>query len=277
MISLKKALTIAGSDTCGGAGMEADLKTFEEYGVYGTAALTCIVAQAPDTWEHHVFPVETAIVEKQIETVAEGVGIDAMKTGMLGTAALAELTARMIDRYHPAGVVIDPVMVCKGCDFVMNPEAAAAIRDLLVCRCTVVTPNTVEAAWLADMKEVRTLEQMKQAAEIIHRLGAPNVIIKGGERMNGDEALDLFSDGRSFTELASPKIIPSYNHGAGCTYSAAITAGLARGMSVPEAVRTAKAFITEALKNSFRLNSFIGCTNHPAAGRTLRRSLADEG
>lgn len=265
MVALNKALTIAGSDTSGGAGMEADLKTFEELGVYGMTALTCIVAQDPFAdWFHNVYPVDMPIIEKQLITILDGIGVDAMKTGMLGSAALVQLVADTIDKYHLKNVVIDPVMVCKGIDDIMIPEAAAAIKDLLVKRCDIVTPNTIEAAYLAGMDSVKTIDDIKKAAVIIKDLGAKHVVIKGGERMENNEAVDIFYDGNNFVEMAVKKIYPSYNHGAGCTYSAAITAGLANGLTMLEAVKQAKDFVTAALKYSFVLNKFSGCTNHTA-------------
>ena len=265
MCALRKAMTIAGSDTSGGAGMAADLKTFEELNVYGMMALTVIVAQNPhNNWDHEIYPIDIKIVEKQLETILAGIGIDAMKTGMLGSAELVELVARTIDRFQLRNVVIDPVMVCKGIDTIMVPDAAAAIKELLIKRADVITPNTLEAAYLADMPQVKSLEEIKEAAGKIKELGAKYVVIKGGERMENDEAIDVLYDGKEYTEMAVKKIYPSYNHGAGCTYSAAITAGLANGMTVPEAVQQAKSFITAALQHSFVLNKFSGCTNHTA-------------
>lgn len=264
MGSLNKALTIAGSDTSGGAGMQADLKTMEELGVYGMTALTCIVTMDPLTWEHNVEPLPLKIVEQQLKTIIEGVGIKAMKTGMLGSPDLIELVAKTIDKYELRNVVIDPVMVCKGCDDILVPDAAAAIKELLLKRCDIITPNTVEAAYLADMPEVKTVAQIKEAAQRICALGAKYVVIKGGERLKTDIALDIFSDGETFNEMTTQKIKPSYNHGAGCTYSAAITAGLANGLSMSAAVCQAKAFVTAALKHGFPLNNFVGCTDHTA-------------
>ena len=130
MTLMNKALTIAGSDTSGGAGMEADIKTMEELGVYGMPALTCIVTMHPTTWEHSVFPLPLDLVEKQLVTAIEGVGINAMKTGMLGSAELVELVAATIDKYNLQNVVIDPVMVCKGCDLILVPDAAESIKKL---------------------------------------------------------------------------------------------------------------------------------------------------
>ena len=153
-MALHKAMTIAGSDTSGGAGMEADLKTFTAMGVYGMTALTVIVAQNPLNWDHEMYPIGMDVIEKQIKTIVEGIGIDAMKTGMLGSAD--------IDKYSLKNVVIDPVMVCKGIDAIMVPEAAKAIKDVLVSRADVITPNTLEAAYIAGMDKVETLDEIKE-------------------------------------------------------------------------------------------------------------------
>ena len=260
-----KAMTIAGSDTSGGAGMEADLKTFQELGVYGMTALTCIVAQNPNAdWAHEIYPIETSVIEKQITTILQGIGCDAMKTGMLGSADLVELIAATIDKYNLKKVVIDPVMVCKGIDTIMVPEAAAATKELLVKRALVMTPNLLEAAYLADIHSITTTEEMKQAAAIIHDNGCQYVIIKAGDRLPGNDAVELVYDGKLFTEKRHPKIPDSYNHGAGCTFSAAVTACLAKGMAVTDALEKAEAFINAALRGSFRMNQWSGALKHCA-------------
>ena len=260
-----KAMTIAGSDTSGGAGMEADLKTFQELGVYGMTALTCIVAQNPNAdWAHEIYPIETSVIEKQLTTILQGIGCDAMKTGMLGSADLVELIAETIDKYHLKKVVIDPVMVCKGIDTIMVPEAAAATKELLVKRALVMTPNLLEAAYLADMQPITNVEEMKQAAAIIHDKGCQYVIMKAGDRLPGTDAVELVYDGKAFTEKRHPKIPNSYNHGAGCTFSAAVTACLAKGMSVTDALGKAESFIDAALRGSFRMNQWSGALKHCA-------------
>ena len=260
-----KATTIAGSDTSGGAGMEADIKTFQELGVYGTTALTCIVAQNPiDNWAHEIYPIETGVIEKQLTTILQGIGCDAVKTGMLGSRELVELVAKTIDKYKLRNVVIDPVMVCKGVDTIMVPEAAAAIKELLVQRALVMTPNLLEAAYLADMADIKTIDDMKQAASVIHDKGCRYVIVKAGDRFPGEEALEIVFDGQNFVETRHSKITDAYNHGAGCTFSAAITACLAKGMEVTGALETAENFIEPALRRSFRLNQWSGALRHCA-------------
>lgn len=264
-MSLKKALTIAGSDSSGGAGLQADLKTFQELGVYGMTAVTSIVAMDPkNNWSHNVFPIETSIVEAQLDTILS-TGIDAMKTGMLGTVEIIELAARKIKEYGLDKVVIDPVMVCKGTDEVLMPENTVAMRELLLPLATVVTPNLFEAWQLSGIGPITTVEEMQRAAKIIHEQGAKYVLIKGGTKLeNQDKAIDLVYDGQNFTILESEKVQTTYTHGAGCTTAAAITAELAKGKSVEEALETAKNFISAAIEHGWKLNEFVGPVMHGA-------------
>lgn len=269
-MSMKKALTIAGSDTSGGAGLQADLKTFQELGVYGMTALTVVVAQDPhNEWFHAVYPLSMDTVEAQLETVLTGIGVDAVKTGMLGTTELVELVGKTIDRFQLKKVVIDPVMICKGADEALHPEIAIALREILVPRATVVTPNLFEAAILSKKSELKTVEDLKEAAAIIQEQGAQIVIVKGGNKLQHEKAVDVVYDGKTFEVLEAERIPNAYTHGAGCTYSAAITAELAKGKSVGEAIDVAKAFITEAIRHSFPLNKYVGPTNHGAYRNTL--------
>lgn len=259
-----RALTIAGSDSSGGAGIQADLKTFQELGVYGMTAITTIVSMDPkNNWAHNVFPQTVDVVQAQLDT-SLSTGINAMKTGMLGSPEIIELTAKSIDEYKLVNVVIDPVMVCKGADEVLHPENTESLRDLLVPRATVVTPNLFEAAQLSKQAPIRTLEEMKTAAEKIYALGAKYVLIKGGAKLQHEKAIDLLYDGDSFMIFESERIETTYTHGAGCSFSAAITAELAKGKSVQEAITVAKAFITEAIRHGFPLNQYVGPTNHAA-------------
>ncbi|MEL3972962.1 pyridoxine/pyridoxal/pyridoxamine kinase [Rossellomorea oryzaecorticis] len=266
-MTLKKTLTIAGSDTSGGAGIQADLKTFQEHGVYGMTALTTVVTMDPNNhWHHNVHPLSIDTLEAQLETVLS-VGIDAMKTGMLGTVEIIELAAKKIDQFGLDKVVIDPVMVCKGEDEVLNPETTDAMREHLLKRATVVTPNLFEAGQLAETGPIKTIDGMKEAAKKIHDLGAKNVIIKGGKQLQHEKALDLFYDGSEFTLLEEEKVETTYNHGAGCTFAAAITSNLANGQDVKEAVGNAKKFVTAAIKHGFKLNEYVGPVMHGAYNR----------
>ncbi|UTE77630.1 pyridoxine/pyridoxal/pyridoxamine kinase [Rossellomorea sp. KS-H15a] len=264
---MKKTLTIAGSDTSGGAGIQADLKTFQEHGVYGMTALTTVVTMDPNNhWHHNVHPLSIDTLEAQLETVMS-VGVDAMKTGMLGTVEIIELAAKKIDAFGLNKVVIDPVMVCKGEDEVLHPETTDAMREHLLQRATVVTPNLFEAGQLAQTGPIKTIDEMKEAAKKIHDLGAKNVVIKGGKQLKHDKALDLFFDGNEFTLLEEEKVETTYNHGAGCTFAAAITANLANGQDVKEAVTNAKSFVTAAIKHGFKLNEYVGPVMHGAYNR----------
>jgi len=298
MNMIYKALTIAGSDTSGGAGMEADMKTFQEMDVYGLTALTVIVAQNPRAeWAHEIYPIELDVVEKQLVTVCEGIGVDAVKTGMLGSAELVELVARTIDRYELRNVVIDPVMVCKGVDSIMVPDAAEAIKSILVKRADVLTPNILEAAYLTGMEQITTAEEMREAAGRLVELGAKAVVIKAGERIKfGSEKIagknasgrindarcckpetakfttsDIAYDGKTFREYRHTVIDGAYNHGAGCTFSAGITACLARGMELHQSLDATEDFVHSALENSFRLNKWSGALRHSALRKATQR------
>lgn len=262
-MTMKKAMTVAGSDSSGGAGLQADLKTFQELGVYGMSALTTIVTMDPKDWSHNVFPQPVDVLEAQMETILS-VGIDAMKTGMLGSVEIIELVARKIDELKLDKVVIDPVMVCKGEDEVLHPETAVALRELLVPRATVVTPNLFEAAQLAGTMPIKTIDDMKKAAIKIHALGAKFVLIKGGNKLDHDKAIDLLYDGNDFEILESERVDTTYTHGAGCSSSAAIAAELAQGKPVREAIYLAKDYITAAIKHSWKLNEFVGPVMHGA-------------
>ncbi|GAA0357175.1 pyridoxine/pyridoxal/pyridoxamine kinase [Bacillus horti] len=260
-----KALTIAGSDTSGGAGIQADLKTLQELGVYGMTALTTIVAQDPHKdWFHAVFPQPVELVETQIETVLAGIGVDAVKTGMLGAESIIELVARKVQQYNITNLVVDPVMVCKGADEALHPEIDQCLRDVLVPHAYLVTPNLFEATQLSGVASIQTVDDMKEAATRIHDSGAKHVLIKGGHKLQSEKAVDLFYDGKEFELLEAEKIETPYTHGAGCTFSSAITAELAKGKSIKEAIHTAKQFITAAITHSFRLNQYIGPVRHGA-------------
>jgi len=266
-MSLKKTLTIAGSDTSGGAGIQADLKTFQEHGTYGMNALTVIVTMDPDNgWSHGIFPIAVETLEAQLKT-ALSTDVDALKTGMLPTVEIIETAAAAIDRSGLKNVVIDPVLVCKGEDEALFPENVEAMVKLLLPRALVVTPNLFEAGQLSGLGTLTTIEDMKRAAVKIHEAGAKNVVIKGGKALKHDKAVDLFYDGQTFTLLESVKTETTYNHGAGCTYAAAVTANLANGLAVNEAVLEAKKFVSAAIANGWKLNQYVGPVMHGAKNR----------
>jgi pyridoxine kinase len=258
-----KVATIAGSDASGGAGLEADLKTFEEYGLYGMTAVTLIATMDPaNNWSHAVFPVDEAALRAQLQTIFKGVGVTAAKSGMLGTQYAVELAREYISGYHVAHYVLDPVMVCKGAGEALNPELNAAVAEKLLPLAEVVTPNLFEAEQLSGLKNITTLEQMKEAAKIIAGKGVRYVFIKGGSKLpNQSKAIDLFYDGKNFELVEGELLKTTWTHGAGCTTAAAITAGLARGLPVYDAVVLAKKFITTSLKQGFALNQWVGPGN----------------
>jgi pyridoxine kinase len=278
-----RIVTIAGSDASGGAGLEADLKTFEEYGLYGMAAVTVIATMDPDAgWAHRVFPVEKDCLRSQMETIFKGVGAAAAKSGMLGSFYAVDLAAEYIKAYGIKNYVLDPVMVCKGAKEALNPELNAAIAGKLLPLAEVVTPNLFEAEQLSGLDEITTVDRMKEAAKIIYDKGARGVFIKGGAKLSAlapapretpapqggrSGAVDLFYDGRGFELLEAELVQTQWSHGAGCTTSAAIAAGLARGLPVLDSLRLAKKFITASLKAGFPLNRWVGPGN-PSAWRT---------
>lgn len=263
-LSLKKTLTIAGSDASGGAGTLADLKTFQEYKTYGMQALTCIATMDPDQgWKHSVYTLPIDVLKDQLKT-AISTGIDAVKTGMLPNEEVIQVAAEAIEKSGTNNVVIDPVMVCKGEDEVLNPGNVDAMVRYLLPLALVTTPNLFEAGQLAGMKTPKTIEEMKAAAEKIHALGAKNVVIKGGRSLSEEKAIDLFYDGDKVYSLETEPINTSYNHGAGCTFAASITANLANGLSVKDAVVTSKEFVSAAIQHGWRLNQYVGPVMHGA-------------
>jgi pyridoxine kinase len=273
-----KVVTIAGSDASGGAGLEADLKTFEEYGLYGMAAVTVIAVMNPDAdWAHSVFPIEKDCLRSQMETIFKGVGVAAAKSGMLGSFYAVDLAAEYLKTYKIKNYVLDPVMVCKGAGEALNPELNAAIAENLLPLAEMVTPNLFEAEQLSGLGEITTLDRMKEAAKIIYGKGARSVFIKGGAKLSSlalaaqaahSRAVDLFYDGSNFELLEAELVQTQWNHGAGCTTSAAIASGLAWGLSVPDSLKLAKKFITASLKAGFPLNRWVGPGN-PSAWRAV--------
>lgn len=266
MMALKKVLTIAGSDTSAGAGMQADLKTFQELDVYGMVALTSIVTMDKETWSHDVTPIDMNVFEKQLET-AISIGPDAIKTGMLG---IQDIIKRAGDVFVESGAdyfVVDPVMVCKGEDEVLNPGNTEAMIQYLLPKATVVTPNLFEAGQLSGLGKLTSIEDMKKAAQVIYDKGTPHVIIKGGKALDQDKSYDLYYDGQQFYQLTTDMFQQSYNHGAGCTFAAATTAYLANGKSPKEAIIAAKAFVASAIKNGWKMNDFVGPVDHGAYNR----------
>ncbi|MGM9948892.1 MAG: bifunctional hydroxymethylpyrimidine kinase/phosphomethylpyrimidine kinase [Lysinibacillus sp.] len=266
-MTLKKTLTIAGSDTSGGAGIQADLKTFQEHGTYGMTALTVVVTMDPDNgWSHGVYALPTEVLQQQLKT-ALSTGIDAVKTGMLASEEIIKIASEAIRQSGTDKVVIDPVMVCKGEDEVLNPGNTTAMIEYLLPYATVVTPNLFEAGQLAGTGTPKTIEEMKAAAAKIHELGAKNVVIKGGKALPTEKAVDLFYNGSEFKLLETEKVASTHNHGAGCTFAASVCANLANGLSVEEAVIEAKEFVAAAIQHGWALNEYVGPVMHGAKSR----------
>ena len=265
MANPKKVLTIAGSDTSGGAGIQADLKTFQERSVYGMNVLTVIVAMDPDNnWAHQVFPIDIDIIKAQAKTVLEGIGVDALKTGMLPTVEIIEYVGKTLEKIKVPIVVIDPVMVCKGTDQALFPENTVAMQKYLLPNATVVTPNLFEASQLAGTAPITSIDELKNAAKEIYKYGPKYVLIKGGKSLSKHAAIDVLYDGKDFIIFESEKIDTAYTHGAGCSFAACLTAELGKGVDIEKAIETTKGYITEALKESFPLNKFVGPLYHKA-------------
>jgi hydroxymethylpyrimidine/phosphomethylpyrimidine kinase len=257
-MDVKRVLTIAGSDSGGGAGIQADLKTISALGGFGMSVITALTAQNTlGVQGIHEIPID--FVEKQFDSVAEDIGIDAAKTGMLANSEIIKAVAKKIHNYGVIKLVVDPVMVAKGGAKLIREEAKTTLIEELLPRAFVITPNTPEAEELTGI-EIESVDDMKRAAMIIHGMGARNVFVKGGH-MSGD-ALDILFDGRDFHEFVSERIETRDTHGTGCTLSAAIATGLAQEMTVYDAVKRAKDYITTAIRFSLRIGGGHGPTNH---------------
>ena len=250
------ALTIAGSDPSGGAGLQADLKTFHQHGVYGMAAVTLLTVQNTVSVSR-VEVMAADLVKQQVEAVLSDIPPGAVKTGALGSAAIIEVIAALC---FNAPLVVDPVMVSKHGHALLAEDAQRVLRTKLLPVTTLLTPNTLEAAALLGTP-VGSLAQAESAARALAQLGPKAVLVKGGH-LTGPEAIDvLFLDGR-IIHVASPRLDTKHTHGTGCTYSAAITAGLAKGLSLEDAVRAAKAWLTRALASPPAVGHGIGPVNH---------------
>jgi hydroxymethylpyrimidine/phosphomethylpyrimidine kinase len=255
--SMNKVLTIAGSDSGGGAGIQADLKTFAALGVFGMSALTAITAQnTVGVQGVHELPAE--FVGQQIDSVMSDIGADAWKTGMLSNAEIIAVVAAKARQYRVENLVIDPVMVAKSGDPLLRPEARQALIEALVPLATVVTPNLHEARALSGMERIRTLEDQRSAARAIHRLGPRNVVVKGGHLPGSDQSIDVLFDGRELHEFSTPRVETRNTHGTGCTFASAIAAELAKGYQVHEAVERAKAYLYAILERSVHLQLGTG-------------------
>lgn len=253
------ALTIAGSDSGGGAGAQADLKTFLTCGVHGMSALTAITVQN-SLGVSGTYELPPQAVAEQIESVANDIGVDAAKTGMLASAPIMMAIAETVQRLKIAPLVVDPVAASQHGDPLLQPDAFATLRDVIIPLATVVTPNLNEVRLLTGI-EVRDLAGMYRAAEALFALGPSWALVKGGH-LDTPEAVDVLYDGTTFTELPARRMDSWHTHGSGDTLGASITAALARGLDVPSAVRIGKRFVTEAVADSYPLGAGRGPVGH---------------
>lgn len=261
---MKRALTIAGSDSGGGAGIQADLKTFAARGVFGMSVLTALTAQNT-VGVQGVFEIPPEFVARQIDSIADDIGVDAVKTGMLSNAPIIAAVAAKIRERHLTPLVVDPVMVAKSGDPLLREDARNALIQQLLPLATVVTPNLPEVRVLCGF-EITNLDEMRRAAQAIHRLGPRNVVVKGGHLSDTADAVDVLYDGESFQEFRAPRVETKNTHGTGCTFGSAIAAELAKGHRVAEAVGIAKEYLTQILRAStdLQIGHGHGPLNHMA-------------
>ncbi|MBK5251506.1 MAG: bifunctional hydroxymethylpyrimidine kinase/phosphomethylpyrimidine kinase [Peptostreptococcaceae bacterium] len=255
---MKKALTIAGSDSSGGAGIQADLKTFSAHGIFGMSVITAVTAQNTQG-VLAVQDITPEIIQKQIEAIFDDIAVDALKIGMVSQTETINIIGSTLKIYNPKSIVLDPVMISKsGCNL-LQPEATEALIRILLPLAIIITPNIPEAEVLTGMK-IGSLKDMESAARRIHDMGPQNVLIKGGHRI--DDATDIFWDGANFKRLSSRRIVTKNTHGTGCTLSSAIASNLATGFGIEEAVVKAKAYITIAIEHSLSIGKGVGPTHH---------------
>ncbi len=254
------ALTIAGSDSGGGAGIQADLKTFAAFGVYGMSAITAITAQNTRTVAA-VQEIDLDVIAAQIGAVASDIRIDVVKTGMLSSAGIVDLVAEKARAHNFTKLVVDPVMVAATGARLLEEDSVESIRKNLLPLATVVTPNLPEAEVLADM-EVMDRAGMEEAARRIHGLGPQYVVVKGGHFEDSENADDLLFDGAEFEVFSAKRVRTRNNHGTGCTFASAVAAGIALEHDITSSVANAKAYVTEAIRNAFPVGHGHGPLNH---------------
>jgi len=257
--TMKQVLTIAGSDSGGGAGIQGDLKAMSAHGVFALSVITAITAQNTEEVTN-VFELPSSIIHAQLAAVFDDFDIAAVKTGMLSSTAIVELVAKMLAPQKVANLVVDPVMVSKTGHALLKPDAIEAMKKLLFPQALVVTPNIHEAQQLSGLA-IENISDARRAAKIIHGFGSKYVLIKGGH-LPADRATDLLYDGRFFNIYKGEFIDTPHTHGTGCTFASALAAQLARGKSVPDAVQAAKTYLTEAIQHSLAIGHGTGPTNH---------------
>lgn len=257
---MNKVLTIAGSDSSGGAGLQADLKTFTALGVYGMSVVTAVTAQNT-LGVQAVEDLPVALVEQQLSSVMTDIGADAVKTGMLSGPDMVQGVAEALRQWDVVNLVVDPVMVAQSGDRLLSPSAELVLREQLVPLAMVLTPNIHEAQILLD-RSIQNLEDMKSAARDMVKLGCHWAVIKSGHLLGESMAVDVASDGQEVHLLRFPYVPTRNTHGTGCTLSAAIAAGLAQGRSPLNAMQLAKSYVTKALQASCSIGHGHGPVNH---------------
>lgn len=255
---MKTALTIAGSDCSGGAGIQADLKTFSAHGVFGMSAIVSVVAENTAR-VIQIQDITPDMIRAQLDAVFEDIPVDAVKIGMLSSPACMEAVAEKLREYQPKNVIIDPVMYAKnGCPL-MDPSSIGTLIRTIIPLADVLTPNIPEAECISGMK-IETLDDVRKAAVVIHNMGCKAVLIKGGHAIG--DAEDTLFDGETYYSFKSERIDTKNTHGTGCTLSSAIAANLARGADVRTAVENAKAYVTTAIRHALPLGKGCGPTHH---------------
>jgi len=254
------ALTIAGSDSSGGAGIQADLKTFAAFGLYGVSAITAVTAQSTKGIEA-TLALPADLVTAQIEAVAGDLAIRATKIGMLANAAIVEAVTAAIEELDLPLVVVDPVLVSSSGDRLLDEDGVRALRAELLPRARVVTPNIPEAEALCGVR-IGSMDDAREAARRIHEMGPAAVIITGGHGTANAEVVDLLFDGHAFHELRVPRVESRNTHGTGCTYASAVTAGLALGYELPDAAARAQAYVAGAIRHAPDLGHGRGPLEH---------------
>ncbi|NHU86167.1 hydroxymethylpyrimidine/phosphomethylpyrimidine kinase [Kocuria sp. JC486] len=263
------ALTVAGNEATGGAGAQADLKTFQELGVFGSLALTCIVSFDPkNDWGHRFVPVDPQVIADQLEAATTAYDLDAVKLGMLGTPATIDVVAEAMTNLKPKNLVLDPVLICKGQEPGAALDTDEALKAKILPQATFVTPNHFESISLSGMQDITTVEELEEAAKRIHERSGAVVLAKGGIRIEGPEAVDVYYDGETTEILAAPKVEGVAVAGAGCTMAAAVTAELAKGLTPLEAARAAKEFVTAGIRERV--------TSHAPFDALWQKGLATE-
>lgn len=255
------ALTIAGSDSGGGAGIQADIKAMEANGVFATSALAAVTAQNTEAVTE-AYDLPPSLVAAQIDAVAEDLPVQATKTGMLSAPAIIEVVADRVEAHGLEPFVVDPVMISKSGFKLLQDEAIDTLVDELLPLATVITPNVQEAVHLTSVDDIETVDDLRVAAEALYEKGPDAVLVKGGHLTEEENAVDVLVDGTSVRTFSAPRIDTPHTHGTGCTYASAIAANLARGHDLDSAVDRAKRYVTGAIKHALPLGRGHGPTNH---------------